>query len=254
LWRWAASRPPRPDRAAVSPGPPCGVMSWLGVGWATRPRSRSLRPVVCGCFCGVAAEVDGVGACRALAEGPSDGRTECCGAARGADARGAAACGAGRGAAACGAACRGAATRGAGLGAEACGGGAARGAGAACGAGPGRDAGAACGAGPAGRAAGGPPPPPPPGPPPPPPLCGCAAAVVAIAAETMKHAAIRFHWNMVPPPASPAIVNVQASVRFRARAARTCDTLADCLFRMQEAYRRVTGSRDASLFHADASC
>jgi hypothetical protein len=29
-------------------------------------------------------------------------------------------------------------------------------------------------------------------------LCGCAVALVAIAAETMKHAAIRvaFRWNM----------------------------------------------------------
>src|SRR5262249_58824318 len=95
--------------------------------------------------------------------------------------------------------------------------------------------GAACGAGAAGaagagRAAGAPPPPPPP-------LCGCAAAVVAIAAEMMKHAAIRFHWNMAPPPALPALVNVRASVWFRIGAARTCDTLADRLFRIARDYR-----------------
>ena len=92
---------------------------------------------------------------------------------------------------------RGAAICGAGRGADACG--AARGAGAACGAGAGRAAGAACGA----EAAG----PPRPGGAPPPCFCGCATAVVAIAAEMMKHAAIRvvFHWNMAPPPASPAL-------------------------------------------------
>ena len=117
--------------------------------------------------------------------------------------------GAARGAAACGGACRGAAICGAGRGADACGAGAARGAGAACGAGAGRAAGAACGADAAG--------PPRPGGAPPPPPCFCAAAAVAIAAETMKHAAIRvvLHWNMAPPPAPPALLNVRAGVRVR---------------------------------------
>jgi hypothetical protein len=174
-------RPPCPDVAApeAPPGPPCCVTFSRGVGCAALAPSRPPRPVVCGCCC----------PCRAVAEAPGtpDGRADCCGAARG---------GAARGAAACAGACRGAAICGAGRGADACGAGAARGAGAACGAGAGRAAGAAEAAGP-----------PRPGGAPPPCFCGCAAAVVAITAEMMKHAAIRvvFHWNMAPPPASPAL-------------------------------------------------
>lgn len=218
-------RPPRPDVAApeAPPGPGCCVTFSRGVGWATLGPPRPPRPVICGCCCAGAAEVGGVGVCGVLAEagGPLDGRADgcaaargVCGAARGAETcggvcrgaeacegacRGAEACGgAGRGAAACGGACRGA---------EACGAGAARGAGAACGAGAGRGAGAACGA-----EAGGPPRP---GGAPPPCFCGCATAVVAIAAEMMKHAAIRvvFHWNMAPPPVSPALLNARAGAR-----------------------------------------
>jgi hypothetical protein len=154
-----------------------------------------------------------------------------CGAARGAAicgaARGAAICGAARGAATCGAAtcgaARGAAICGAARGAETCGAGAAWGAGAA------RGAGAAG----AGRAAG--------APPPPPPLCGCAAAVVAIAAETIRTAAMRvFHWNMTPPP-SVAHCNSTPDMAcgFRLRRGRSlngaymaCDKFADHLFRI----------------------
>lgn len=204
-------RPPRPDVAApeAPPGPPCRVTFSRGVGCATLAPSRPPRPVICGCCC----------PCRAVAEapGPPDGRADCCGAARG---------GAARGAAACGGACRGAAICGAGRGADACGAGAARGAGAACGAGAGRAAGAACGADAPG--------PPRPGGAPPPPPCFCAAAAVAIAAETMKHAAIRvvLHWNMAPPPAPPALLNVRAGVRVSQCAVQTCDTFDDCLFRI----------------------
>ena len=157
----------------------------------------------------------------AEAGGPPDGRADCCGAARGVcavrgppacggAARGAAMCGAARGAAICGAArgaamcgaARGATICGAALGADACGAGAARGAGAACGA----------GAAGAGRAAGAPPPCL---------CCGCAAAVVAIAAETIKTVAMRvFHWNMTPPPTSPT------SQRQKWRAGFACEGAA----------------------------
>src|SRR5215510_13530143 len=210
---------------AAAAGPAAGA--WRarlprGPGWATVDPAcaPALRPVICGCCCAGTAEVRGVGACRAMAEagGPPDGRADCCGPARRVCAvRGAAACGAARGAAMCGAA-RGVAICGAALlGADACGAGAARGAAAcgaargaamcgaacgvaicgaalgadACGAGAARGAGAAG----AGRAAGAPPPCL---------CCGCAAAVVAIAAETIKTVAMRvFHWNMTAPPTSP---------------------------------------------------
>jgi hypothetical protein len=53
----------------------------------------------------------------------------------------------------------------------------------------------------------------------------------------MKHAAIRveFHWNMAPPPASPALFNARAGVRVSQCAAQTCDTFDDCLFRIAAA-------------------
>src|SRR5262249_2365133 len=170
------------------------------------------------------AEVRGVGACRAVAEagGPPDGRANCRGAARGA-----AMCGAVRGAAMCGAA-RGAAMCGAARGAAMCG--AARGA-AICGAGGG--AGAACGAGAAGagRAA---------GIPPPCLCCGCAAAVVAIVAETIKTVAMRvFHWNMTSPPTSSISLTPEMACWFRLRRGRglhraymACDKFADHLLRI----------------------
>ena len=49
----------------------------------------------------------------------------------------------------------------------------------------------------------------------------------------MKHAAIRvvLHWNMAPPPAPPALLNVRAGVRVSQCAVQTCDTFDDCLFR-----------------------
>jgi hypothetical protein len=187
-----------------------------GVGCATFDPPRPDRPVICGCCCCCAggAEVGGVGACRVAAEAPAppDGRADCCGACRGA-----AICGAGRGAAACGA-------------------GAARGAGAACGAGAGRAAGAACGA----EAAG----PPRPGGAPPPCFCGCATAVVAIAVEMMKHAAIRvvFHWNIAPPPASPATQRASWRAGFvcarHTRATHSMTVCSESSPRLQETDRR----------------
>jgi hypothetical protein len=53
----------------------------------------------------------------------------------------------------------------------------------------------------------------------------------------MKHAAIRvvLHWNMAPPPAPPALLNVRAGVRVSQCAVQTCDTFDDCLFRIAAA-------------------
>ena len=60
----------------------------------------------------------------------------------------------------------------------------------------------------------------------------------------MKHAAIRvvLHWNMAPPPAPPALLNVRAGVRVSQCAVQTCDTFDDCLFRIAAALTGRVGS------------
>src|SRR5262249_30446670 len=165
-----------PPRGAVAKAPP--GLAGCRLGSATLAPRRP--PLTRGCCGAGAAEVREGDACRAMADaGGPEGRASCRGAGRGAaTCGGAAICGAARGAATCGAAtcgaARGAAACGPARGAETCGAGAAWGVGAARGAGV-----------------------------PPPPLCGCAAAVVAIAAETIRTAAMWvFHWNITPPPSA----------------------------------------------------
>src|SRR5262249_39016154 len=87
LWPGGAAwRLPRPGgaEAEAPPGPGCArFCCWLGC--ATLAPPRPPRPLTCGCCWAGAAEVRGVGACRAISDagGPPGGRADCCGAARG---------------------------------------------------------------------------------------------------------------------------------------------------------------------------
>ena len=73
----------------------------------------------------------------------------------------------------------------------------------------------------------------------PPCLCGCAATVVAIAAETIKTVAMRvFQWNMTPP-FYVAHKSTNMVCGFRLRRGRglhgtymACDKFADHLFKI----------------------
>src|SRR4029077_18560232 len=74
--------------------------------------------------------------------------------------------------------------------------------------------------------------------------CGCAAAVVAIAAETIKTVAMRvFHWNMTPPSHVAHKSTPEMACGFRLRRGRglqgaymACDKFADHLLRIATEY------------------